>query len=247
MIAIAAMKAKALIENAIVPCMRCTQRGTPLALLVATPPRGASLGAGSSSMSLSNLLAVRSLLKAGAAGLAATALPFGIAKAQTNVILGIVYVGPKDDFGWNQAHAGRGRSAEGAAGHHRGRGRERARDRRRRQVDGVDDQPRRRQPRPRDLVRLLQPVRRRPGEEISGRAVPPCGAAVERGHRSDERRLLLPLSQPGALRERRRRRPARPSRQDRLRRGQADPVGAVATSTRCCSARARSTRTPPCR
>src|SRR4029450_8817579 len=47
----------------------------------------------------------RSLLKAGAAGLAASALPFGIAKAQTNVILGIVYVGPKDDFGWNQAHA----------------------------------------------------------------------------------------------------------------------------------------------
>jgi simple sugar transport system substrate-binding protein len=50
-------------------------------------------------------LSRRSLLKVGAAGLAATALPFGIAKAQTNVILGIVYVGPKDDFGWNQAHA----------------------------------------------------------------------------------------------------------------------------------------------
>jgi simple sugar transport system substrate-binding protein len=50
-------------------------------------------------------LSRRALLKAGAAGLAATALPFGIAKAETNVILGIVYVGPKDDFGWNQAHA----------------------------------------------------------------------------------------------------------------------------------------------
>ena len=47
----------------------------------------------------------RTLLRAGAAGLAASALPFGLAKAQTNVILGIVYVGPKDDFGWNQAHA----------------------------------------------------------------------------------------------------------------------------------------------
>ena len=47
----------------------------------------------------------RSLLKAGAAGLAASTLPFGLARAQTNVILGIVYVGPKDDFGWNQAHA----------------------------------------------------------------------------------------------------------------------------------------------
>jgi basic membrane protein A len=50
-------------------------------------------------------LSRRSLLRAGAAGLAATALPFGLAKAQTSVILGIVYVGPKDDFGWNQAHA----------------------------------------------------------------------------------------------------------------------------------------------
>ena len=47
----------------------------------------------------------RSLLKAGAAGLAASALPFSIARAQAAVTLGIVYVGPKDDFGWNQAHA----------------------------------------------------------------------------------------------------------------------------------------------
>ncbi len=50
-------------------------------------------------------LSRRSLLKVGAAGLAATALPFGIARAQTSVVLGIVYVGPKDDFGWNQAQA----------------------------------------------------------------------------------------------------------------------------------------------
>ena len=47
----------------------------------------------------------RTLLKAGAATLATAALPFGIARAQTAVVLGIVYVGPKDDFGWNQAHA----------------------------------------------------------------------------------------------------------------------------------------------
>ena len=50
-------------------------------------------------------LSRRSLLKAGAATLAASTLPFGIARAQTAVVLGIVYVGPKDDFGWNQAHA----------------------------------------------------------------------------------------------------------------------------------------------
>ncbi|MEO8686069.1 MAG: BMP family ABC transporter substrate-binding protein [Devosia sp.] len=47
----------------------------------------------------------RSLLKAGAAGLAATALPMGLARAQTAVTIGAVYVGPRDDFGWNQAHA----------------------------------------------------------------------------------------------------------------------------------------------
>ncbi len=47
----------------------------------------------------------RSLLKAGAAGLAASALPFGLVRAQTPIVLGAVYVGPRDDFGWNQAHA----------------------------------------------------------------------------------------------------------------------------------------------
>jgi basic membrane protein A and related proteins len=52
-----------------------------------------------------NNLSRRTLLKAGAASIAAASLPFGIARADTAVVLGIVYVGPKDDFGWNQAHA----------------------------------------------------------------------------------------------------------------------------------------------
>jgi basic membrane protein A and related proteins len=50
----------------------------------------------------------RRLLQAGAAGIAATALPLGAisrARAAGEVILGAVYVGPRDDFGWNQAHA----------------------------------------------------------------------------------------------------------------------------------------------
>ena len=49
----------------------------------------------------------RSLLKsalAGSVGLAAGGLPFR-ASAATAPIIGIVYVGPRDDFGWNQAHA----------------------------------------------------------------------------------------------------------------------------------------------
>lgn len=52
-----------------------------------------------------SLLTRRSLLRSGAAGIAATALPFGMARAQTPIVLGAVYVGPRDDFGWNQAHA----------------------------------------------------------------------------------------------------------------------------------------------
>jgi basic membrane protein A len=50
-------------------------------------------------------LSRRSLLKAGAASLAATALPVNFARAQSPIVIGAVYVGPRDDFGWNQAHA----------------------------------------------------------------------------------------------------------------------------------------------
>lgn len=50
----------------------------------------------------------RNLLKTGVAGAAALALPFGLpraARAADKVVLGVVYVGPRDDFGWNQGHA----------------------------------------------------------------------------------------------------------------------------------------------
>lgn len=50
-------------------------------------------------------LSRRSLLKAGAAGAAASALPMGFAARAAGVTIGVVYVGPRDDFGWNQAHA----------------------------------------------------------------------------------------------------------------------------------------------
>jgi len=42
---------------------------------------------------------------AGATALAAGGLPFRAALAAENLTIGIVYVGAKDDFGWNQAHA----------------------------------------------------------------------------------------------------------------------------------------------
>ena len=47
----------------------------------------------------------RSLFKTGAAALAASALPFGLARAQTPITIGAIYVGPRDDYGWNQSHA----------------------------------------------------------------------------------------------------------------------------------------------
>lgn len=50
-------------------------------------------------------LSRRSLLKAGTAALAASVLPMRMARAQTPVVIGALYVGPRDDFGWNQAHA----------------------------------------------------------------------------------------------------------------------------------------------
>jgi basic membrane protein A len=46
----------------------------------------------------------RTFLKASAASLVATGSGAGAARA-AGVTIGIVYVGPRDDFGWNQAHA----------------------------------------------------------------------------------------------------------------------------------------------
>ncbi len=50
-------------------------------------------------------LSRRALLKGTAAGVAAAALPLTRASAAGEVVVGLVYVGPRDDFGWNQAHA----------------------------------------------------------------------------------------------------------------------------------------------
>ncbi len=47
----------------------------------------------------------RTVLRAGAAGLAAGALPRAPAFAAEELTVGVVYVGARDDFGWNQAHA----------------------------------------------------------------------------------------------------------------------------------------------
>jgi len=53
------------------------------------------------------LISRRNLLKTSAAGFAAATLPLGFTRRAhaAEVVLGAVYVGPRDDFGWNQAHA----------------------------------------------------------------------------------------------------------------------------------------------
>jgi basic membrane protein A and related proteins len=69
------------------------------------PPSGWVIKDGNMSI---QKLSRRGLLKTSATGIAAAALPLGItrqAMAADQVVLGAVYVGARDDFGWNQAHA----------------------------------------------------------------------------------------------------------------------------------------------
>jgi basic membrane protein A and related proteins len=57
----------------------------------------------------------RAFLKAGTASLLATGSMARIARA-ADAVLGIVYVGPRDDFGWNQAHAVAAKALKGLPG-----------------------------------------------------------------------------------------------------------------------------------
>ena len=57
----------------------------------------------------------RTLLAGSAAGVAAGLLPFDRARA-AGLTIGIVYVGPRDDFGWNQAHAVAAKALKGIPG-----------------------------------------------------------------------------------------------------------------------------------
>lgn len=52
-----------------------------------------------------NLMSRRGILRTGAAAFAASLLPLRGLHAQTPLVIGAIYVGPRDDFGWNQSHA----------------------------------------------------------------------------------------------------------------------------------------------
>ncbi len=58
----------------------------------------------------------RALLQGSASVVALGALPAARAFAAGEVVVGIVYVGPRDDFGWNQAHAVAAKALKGVSG-----------------------------------------------------------------------------------------------------------------------------------
>ena len=72
----------------------------------------------------------RRALLGGAAGAAAFGLA-GTANAQKPLVIGFIYVGPRDDYGYNQAHAEAAADPEEDAGREGRRGGEGRRDRRR--------------------------------------------------------------------------------------------------------------------
>ena len=171
----------------------------------------------------------RRLLLSSTAGLAAAAAPGLLLPrraAAADIVVGFIYVGPKDDYGYNQAHA------EGAAALKSMPGVTIIEEENVPEtvdvqktmesminLDGASlDLP--------DLVRLLRPAHAQDVREVSRRAVPPLRRHVERREAPDERRLLFRLYRHGPVPERHRRRPHLEDQEAGLHRRQADPAGA---------------------
>ena len=167
----------------------------------------------------------RHLLQGGAALTLGSALGVRSALAADTTI-GFIYVGSRDDYGYNQAHAQGAAAVKKMPGVKRGRGRKGAGDRRRRKDHGVDDQSRRRDAAVPDLVRLLQSAHDQDGGQVPKAALRALRRPVDR-QGSEERRQLFRLHRRGAVYLRHRRRPLHQIRQARLRRRQADPAGAA--------------------
>ncbi len=165
----------------------------------------------------------RSLIKTGMAGLAASALPMRFSNAASPVTVGIVYVGPRDDFGWNQAHAVAAKALKAVS-----------------VVTVVEEEN---VPETDAVAKSMESMINLDGANLIlatsfgyynpsswtwRRNIPRWNSVTRRRSgartRTQECRLLLPLSQPGALRERRRRRPFLAHWQDRLRGRKAHPV-----------------------
>ena len=169
----------------------------------------------------------RSLLKTGAAALAASILPARFALAQSPVVIGAIYVGPRDDYGWNQSHAAAMDILRG--------------------VEGVTVIEEENVAETNAVSQTMESMINLEGANLilatsfgyynpfvidAAKKYPAvqfrhCAPPVEQGHGSAERRVVFQLSQSGALRERRRGGPVLAQRQAGVCCGQAGPDGAV--------------------
>ena len=192
----------------------------------------------------------RRLLLSSTAGLAAVATP-GLLRPRralaSEVVVGFIYVGPKDDYGYNQAHA------EGAAAI--------------KSMPGVTIIEEENVPETVDVQKTMESMINLDGaslifptsfgyfdphmlkmcEKYPGRAVPPLRRHVGRGQAPEERRFLFRLYRHGPVPERHRRRPHHEVQEARLHRRQADPAGAAQHQQLHRWVRARSTRPSPAR
>ena len=135
----------------------------------------------------------RDLLKAGTAGAALAALGLPVARAfAADLTVGFIYVGPKDDYGYNQAHAEGAAALAGDGRRDRRRRRERPRDGRRPEDHGEHDQSGWRDAGLPDLLRLFRPAHAGDGGKVSRTSSSAIAAAS--GRRASTRRTPAPIS-----------------------------------------------------
>ena len=183
------------------------------------------------------MLSRRQLLKTSAAGaaigLASSVLPLRAAFAASATV-GFIYVGPKDDYGYNQAHAEGAAALKGC----------RASPSSRKKMSPRPSTSRRRW---KSMINLdgatlvfptsfgyFDPHMLAMSAKYPGRAVPPLRRPVDRGQAPDERRHLLWLYRRGPISERRRRRPCHAS-------PRSSASSRPSRSRRCCATSIRFT------
>ncbi len=157
-----------------------------------------------------------------------------------NITVGIVYVGPRQDYGWNQAHAVGAKALKEIPGVKVVEEENVPETTAVAKTMEVDDQHRRRLAAVSDLVRLFRSVHGGCGEEIPEGRIPPSDLAVVGRQASrqfggyfcylDQGHYVNGIAAGLSTK----------IQQDRLHRRQADRRWCCATSTRSCSARARS-------
>ena len=166
----------------------------------------------------------------GGVGGAALALGSISTARAAGTTIGFIYVGSKDDYGWNQSHAVAAATLKNTPGITVVEEENVPETLRGLADHGIDDQHRRGFADFPDLVRLLQSLHARRREEISEGRIPPSDRALEQRQGPDERGRILLVHGPGPLREWRRGGSFHQDQQDRLHRGQADRPRACATS-----------------